>query len=163
MSISKHSGVEESVPRQSHKLKHVGSTPTPARESGYPYKTIKFRDGTTGQIHRLIMENHVGRKLSYNECVHHKDGNPRNNEISNLEIVDRAEHIRHHLRNGDIPKMVHTEVSKQKLRNHFSSISEVDARAIKYGNERAKDICKRLGVSKWVVSRIRRNESWCNV
>lgn len=34
----------------------------------------------------------IGRKLNHLECVHHIDGNPTNNQISNLRIVSRQEH-----------------------------------------------------------------------
>jgi hypothetical protein len=42
------------------------------------------------------MEEHLGRKLNSNEIVHHIDGNKANNDISNLQIVTRAEHINIH-------------------------------------------------------------------
>lgn len=46
--------------------------------------------------HRLVMEQCLGRPLRSDEIVHHKDGNKQNNDISNLEIVTRAEHIEIH-------------------------------------------------------------------
>lgn len=45
---------------------------------------------------RFIMEQHIGRKLSAKEDVHHIDGNPLNNDISNLKIIPRGEHQRKH-------------------------------------------------------------------
>lgn len=48
--------------------------------------------------HRLIMEEFLGRYLTSEEHVHHIDENPHNNEISNLEIVSKAEHNRKHKR-----------------------------------------------------------------
>ena len=43
--------------------------------------------------HRYVMENYLGRKLSNKEIVHHKDGNPGNNNIDNLIVTDRQEHM----------------------------------------------------------------------
>lgn len=44
--------------------------------------------------HRLVMEQHLGRYLLPNEVVHHKDENPSNNDISNLELFSsQSEHI----------------------------------------------------------------------
>lgn len=46
--------------------------------------------------HRAIMEEHLGRKLTKNEIVHHKDGDKHNNSIDNLQIMSRQEHSRMH-------------------------------------------------------------------
>lgn len=45
---------------------------------------------------RYLMEKEIGRALSEAEEVHHKDGNPLNNEISNLEIKLHGEHQKEH-------------------------------------------------------------------
>lgn len=46
-------------------------------------------------LHRLIMEEHLGRYLEPGEVIHHKDGNPGNNAIENLELfASQADHIR---------------------------------------------------------------------
>lgn len=59
--------------------------------SSHGYRYI----GSKGE-HRLIMERILGRELHYNEVVHHRDGNPLNNDPSNLELMDRGDHIREH-------------------------------------------------------------------
>ena len=43
-------------------------------------------------VHRLVMEKHLGRKLKNSEHIHHKDGNPGNNNIRNLVICSNSEH-----------------------------------------------------------------------
>lgn len=47
-------------------------------------------------VHREVMELSIGRKLLPKEVVHHRDGNPKNNSIENLEILQWSEHSRHH-------------------------------------------------------------------
>lgn len=59
------------------------------------YKTIQV-DKKQVRLHRFLMEQKVGRKLNYNEVVHHLDGNIYNNSLSNLSIVSRSEHILMH-------------------------------------------------------------------
>ncbi|MCH7549654.1 MAG: HNH endonuclease, partial [Candidatus Krumholzibacteriota bacterium] len=47
--------------------------------------------------HRVVMEQHIGRHLLPAEIVHHKDNNPSNNAIENLEIyASQSEHALHH-------------------------------------------------------------------
>lgn len=45
---------------------------------------------------RVLMEDYLQRKLLKNEEVHHIDGNTLNNDISNLCVMTRTEHIRFH-------------------------------------------------------------------
>lgn len=45
---------------------------------------------------RYLMEKELGRPMEPNEDVHHKDENPLNNDISNLEIRIHGEHQREH-------------------------------------------------------------------
>jgi len=48
------------------------------------------------QEHRVLMEKFIGRKLDINEVVHHKNEIKTDNRLSNLQILDRAEHVRGH-------------------------------------------------------------------
>lgn len=47
-------------------------------------------------LHRVVMENKLGRLLTPDEIVHHKDENKRNNHPDNLQVMTRAQHARHH-------------------------------------------------------------------
>jgi hypothetical protein len=62
-----------------------------ARKSGYVFE------------HRLVVEQYLGRYLTKNEVVHHKDGNKLNNALENLEVfANNAEHLKHEL-SGKVP------------------------------------------------------------
>lgn len=48
--------------------------------------------------HRLVAEQTLGRYLQRNEVVHHIDGNPQNNDPSNLEVFQaNRDHLKHEL------------------------------------------------------------------
>lgn len=51
-------------------------------------------------LHRVLMENHLGRLLEKNEVVHHLDENRHNNAIENLQVMDSKEHNRMHSSTG---------------------------------------------------------------
>lgn len=51
-------------------------------------------------LHRVLMENHLGRILEANEVVHHKDSNKFNNRIENLEVLTKNEHAKLHAKKG---------------------------------------------------------------
>lgn len=46
--------------------------------------------------HRIVMENHLGRLLTDDEEVHHKDENGKNNALDNLEVKSKSQHHRDH-------------------------------------------------------------------
>lgn len=55
-------------------------------------------------VHVVAMEERIGRRLLPDECVHHIDGNPLNNDSNNLALVTRSGHMRLHRREQRIAK-----------------------------------------------------------
>lgn len=70
----------------------------PSNQAAHKYKQIMI-NGKPMREHRWIMQNHLGRKLSKDEHVHHIDGNGMNNEISNLIVLSNANHQKLHRKN----------------------------------------------------------------
>lgn len=56
----------------------------------------RYPNRPSRRVHRIIMEHHLGRLLRIDEHVHHKDHNPGNNDIDNLQIIERQSHIELH-------------------------------------------------------------------
>lgn len=72
------------------------------RNTGYEHSYPKIFGV---HAHRILAEEIIGRPLKKGEVVHHKDGNPRNNSIDNLEVVSsQAEHAKLHCVNGRFSK-----------------------------------------------------------
>jgi len=65
-----------------------------------PALVVEYRgtnyDGIRRPLHRVLMEEHLGRKLNPDELVHHKDGNKHNNALKNLEVMSAVDHGRLH-------------------------------------------------------------------
>lgn len=51
--------------------------------------------------HIHLMEMKIGRRILRSEVVHHKNENPLDNAVENLELMTRSEHMKHH---GSLPK-----------------------------------------------------------
>jgi hypothetical protein len=65
---------------------------------GSDYQCVYLGNYRSQRLHRHIMEIHLGRKLLPTEIIHHKNHNPNDNAIENLEITTREEHARHHMK-----------------------------------------------------------------
>lgn len=61
-----------------------------------PLASMRGKDGRVYE-HRIVMARHLGRPLLGSEDVHHLNGDKLDNEIGNLEILDKRDHARRHL------------------------------------------------------------------
>ncbi len=83
-------------------------------------------NGKSDYAYRIIMENHIGRKLQPGECVHHKNGDRLDDRIENLELcASNSEHLSTHHRNyiAEFPCEVCGKVfwGEKRRKHHFCS------------------------------------------
>lgn len=83
---------------------------------------------------RHVMEKKLGRILTSNECVHHLDLNPDNNDPSNLFVKTRSKHTKDHWASG--------ELNCEILRKHdYAEVQRLMATGLGYRRiARAMDI-----------------------
>lgn len=128
----------------------------------YQYKKIRLKGKGVVDEHRYIMQKHLGRRLSFNEVVHHKDGNKRNNSIENLELISRSEHAKLHYKNNEILVVKGKFKGKEACKKR-SVVTEEIAKEIKSSRKKGVELSKIYGVSKFVISRIRCGTSWKHI
>lgn len=66
------------------------ATPFSSNKSSSGYKT-KNICGKQIKEHRVVLEKHLGRPLSSNESVHHRNGDRADNRIENLELWSKSQ------------------------------------------------------------------------
>lgn len=128
------------------------------------YQKIRINRTKTMDLHRHKMEAHLGKNLSFNECVHHIDGNKHNNSIENLEVVTRSIHSSLHMSGRSLPMS-----TVEKLRNASRasrpgakiSIDTVKQIKIDLANGiRGYILSRKYGVSKGIIYQIKNGRTW---
>jgi HNH endonuclease len=86
---------------------NVGENNSNFNPNGNPRKDGYVRIAINGKriyLHRYLMEQKLGRSLGLDEHVHHKDKNPENNNINNLELITNSDHSKLHYLDRSIDK-----------------------------------------------------------
>lgn len=99
--------------------------------SKYPYERTYRPDHPNSNYqglvltHRLVMSEHIGRPLLDGEVVHHLDGNKRNNNIENLELMStRDHHLEHYQeRKDELIQLSRTKQSIEKRKETYKRIA----------------------------------------
>lgn len=80
---------------------------------------VVYKDGskTTKLYSRYLMEKHLGKSLSRKETVHHIDGNPFNDDLKNLEVIDLKNHAKQDSRKVKPVKIICVRCKKEAYKN----------------------------------------------
>lgn len=89
----------------------------PSNEMRSRYRKIKM-GGKTLNLHRYLMEQHLGRKLLPNEIVHHINGDRFDNRIENLTVMSVSEHSRMENLGKKLSDEHKAKVSNSLIGNH---------------------------------------------
>lgn len=148
--VSSHGGVRRLPGGRVPFGRTLALKPTP---KGY-FKVSLSRPGWAVhvQVHRLVYEVFVG-PIPKRMTVNHKDTNKANNRVENLELLTRAENIRHGHRAGLFPR---------GERVAFSKLKEADVLAIREEMKTgpAETVALRHGVTVSTVCKIKNGRLW---
>lgn len=100
-------------------------------------------NGKQRHVSRVMMERHLGRPLLSAEIVHHINGNPFDNRIENLQLTNRAEHMKLHT-----PEILDAFRQVVPLKLPVKEIVKL------FETESSNQIAKRYGCSSRTILRV---------
>ena len=156
---------------QNNQLKSAGGIPgshpfcvtTPAGSfygdhAMYEYNAMKVK-GKRIDEHRLIVQKRLGRKLDRKEVVHHKDGDRRNNDPDNLQLMTLSEHTKLHFPDGP-PRNFRAFTAKIESRMDWSKEKTLQLLAMLSEGSSKVAISRRFKVSTKFIFKISKGTSW---
>ena len=120
------------------------------------YKTLKINGKAIGE-HRHIIQEIIGRELMRDEVVHHKNGNPSDNRIENLEVMTLSEHSRIHMikiyADGMRPGLIRYGEDHPRAKLSNADVADIRRRCV--GRHNVSQIARDYSVDRWTIRMIR--------
>ena len=93
-------------------------------------------------VHRMVMEEHIGRPLEKYEHVHHINGDRTDNRLENLQLINRSEHLRKHA----LEHHLGCETGRSPINKTKESVIK-QIKEMRSSGAYLKDICNATGLS----------------
>jgi hypothetical protein len=134
--------------------KHKGRELRPS-VAGSGYLTVNFQmRGKKYYIHRLVAEHFIDGDSSLE--VNHKDGDKKNNCVSNLEWVTSSENQKHAYKLG-------FKKAKKGVNHGMVKLLESQVLEIRNDNRTHKNIAVDYNISESLVSKIKQRNLWAHL
>jgi hypothetical protein len=111
-------------------------------------RVVLYKNGVSEYrfVHRIVAESFLGIP-NIKMQINHKDGNPKNNNLTNLEWVTQSENVGHAIKNGFMNYYVLSIEQENELKQIWNT------------NKFTKsDLAKMFGVSRYTIRRVVNNE-----
>lgn len=123
------------------------------------YRETTKKYGTT-YVHRQIMIEHLGRLLTVDEVVHHKNGDIHDNRIENLEVLFRPKHSKGHRIGARHSEQTKKRIQSSNIGAHDTVLTsevllEIDN--LRSQNLSIRGVDKIVGISRASVHRAIKN------
>jgi predicted DNA-binding protein YlxM (UPF0122 family) len=127
--------------------------------SGYKMVRLRYQNRIEYvQVHRLVLSAFSGNCPSGKEA-NHKNGNPSDNRLENLEWVTRSENLYHSYNQLNRTVTKGEKFPQSKLtENHVIKIRSLSAEGTSY-----QELAKLFNVSKSAIAQVVKNRSWKHV
>lgn len=136
---------------RNHKPKGVADT-------GRGYLRYTTGENAGRQVHVVMMEEYIGRKLKSNECVHHINGNKQDNRIENLQLMTIGEHSSlHNSKNADYFMELFSGEKSSCSKLTLEQVCEIRLLKTKMS---APKVAKLYGVTTGNIYHIWKNRTW---
>jgi hypothetical protein len=153
-SVSNLGRIRREVAYRNHWYKRDGIlTPWISSKKRLLVELYKNQTSITFSVHKLVMLTFIGECPSGFE-INHKDGNPQNNYLENLEYVTPEENQKHAI------------INKFHIfgeRHGMSKLTEQQVLAIRKDSRSLKEISREYGVAISTVSDIRIKRTWAHL